>query len=104
MNKQTILTILFVLVAIVGQAQTKVWNKIVTGYINVPIINITKVSIYDDHTEVFFHLEVPQQMTGDTIPLATKPILSADGKKYAVHQTARWISRLSSNLSQPTRG
>ena len=84
MNKQTILTILFVLVAIVGQAQTKVWNKIVTGYVNVPIINITKVSIYDDRTEVFFHLEVPQQMTGDTIPLATKPILSADGKKYAV--------------------
>ena len=50
MNKQTILTILFVLVAIVGQAQTKVWNKIVTGYVNVPIINITKVSIYDDRT------------------------------------------------------
>lgn len=84
MNKKTIITLLLALVAIVGQAQTKVWNKIVTGYVNVPIINITKVSIYDDRTEVFFHLEVPQQMTGDTIPLATKPILSADGKKYAV--------------------
>ena len=84
MNKQTILTILLALVAIIGQAQTKVWNKIVTGYVNVPIINITKVSIYDDRTEVFFHLEVPQQMTGDTVPLATKPILSVDGKKYTV--------------------
>ena len=78
-----LITILLVLMAVAGQAQTKVWNKIVTGYVNVPFISITKVSMYDDHTEVFFHLEVPQQMAGDTIPLATKPILRADGKDYA---------------------
>ena len=84
MYKQSILTILLAFVAMAGQAQTKVWNKIVTGYVNVPIINVTKVSIYDDRTEVFFHLEVPQQMTGDAVPLATKPTLHADGKPYAV--------------------
>ena len=84
MNKKTIITLLLTLVAVVGQAQTKVWNKIVTGYVNVPIISISKVSIYDDRTEVFFHLEVPQQKTGDTVPLATKPTLCADGKEYAV--------------------
>ncbi len=78
-----LITILLALMAVAGQAQTNVWNKIVTGYVNVPFINITKVSIYDDHTEVFFHLEVPQQMAGDTIPIATKPILRADGKDYA---------------------
>ena len=84
MNKKLIITLLLALVAVVGQAQTKVWNKIVTGYVNVPIISITKVSIYDDRTEVFFHLEVPQQKTGDTVPLATRPTLCADGKEYAV--------------------
>ena len=84
MNKKMIITLLLALVAVVGQAQTKVWNKIVTGYVNVPIISITKVSIYDDRTEVFFHLEVPQQKTGDTVPLATRPTLCADGKEYAV--------------------
>ena len=84
MYKQSILTILLAFVAMAGQAQKKVWNKIVTGYVNVPIINVTKVSIYDDRTEVFFHLEVPQQMTGDAVPLATNPTLHADGKPYAV--------------------
>ena len=84
MNKQTIITILLAFFAVVGQAQTKVWNKIMTGYVNVPVISITKVSIDNDRTEVFFHLEVPQQKTGDSVPLATKPTLRADGKEFAV--------------------
>jgi len=84
MNKPTILAMLLVLLALTVQAQTKVWNKIVTGYVNVPIISISKVAIYDNRTEVFFHLEVPQQQTGDSVPLATKPILTADGRQYAV--------------------
>ena len=83
-NRQTIITLLLLFVAVVAQAQTKVWNKIVTGYVNVPIISITKVSIYNDRTEVFFHLEVPQHKTGDAIPLAATPTLRADGKDYAV--------------------
>ena len=84
MNKPTILAMLLVLLALTVQAQTKVWNKIVTGYVNVPIISISKVAIYDNRTEVFFHLEVPQLQTGDSVPLATKPILTADGRQYAV--------------------
>ena len=85
MNKIKIFSsALYVLVAMAGQAQTKVWNKIVTGYVNVPIINITKVAVFDDRTEVFFHMDVPQQGVGETIPLATNPTLRADGKSYAV--------------------
>ena len=87
MNKKVIISILFLaFIAMVTQAQTKVWNKIATGYVNLPIISITKVSIYDDRTEVFFRLEVPEQMqmAGDSVPLATKPTLRADGKDYAV--------------------
>ena len=72
------------LVATTGWAQKKVWDNVVTGYANTPIIKVTKVAIYDDRTEVFFHFEVPQQMTGESVPLATKPTLTADGKTYAV--------------------
>ncbi|MBQ4222879.1 MAG: hypothetical protein II674_03480, partial [Prevotella sp.] len=84
MNRQTIITILLALVAMLGQAQTKVWNKIVTGYANVPFMSITKVSIYDDRTEVFFRLEVPEQAAGDSLPIAAKPTLRVGGKEYAV--------------------
>ena len=84
MNRKTIFTIVFAFVVMAVQAQTKVWNKIVTGYVNVPIISITKVLIDDDRTEVFFHLEVPQRAAGETVPLATKPTLQADGKTYAI--------------------
>ena len=55
-----------------------------TGHTNVPDFKVTKVAIYDDRTEVFLHLEMPQQMTGNSVPLATKPTLTADGKTYAV--------------------
>ena len=71
-------------VAMTGQAQTKVWENVVTGYVNNPIVKVTKVAIYVDRTEVFFHFEVPQQMAGDSVPMATKPTLTADGKTYAV--------------------
>lgn len=84
MNRKTIITILLALVAMLGQAQTKVWNKIVTGYANVPVMSITKVSIYDDRTEVFFRLEVPEQAAGDSLPIAAKPTLRVGGKEYAV--------------------
>lgn len=116
-TSKTIITVLFALVAVAGQAQTKVWNKIITGYVNVPVISITKVSIDNDRTEVFFHLEVPQRM-GDAVHLATTPTLRADGKEYAV-KGATVISltepykipadgkvdfSLISNLSPPPRG
>ena len=76
--------ILLALVATTGWAQKKVWDNVVTGHTNVPDIKVTKVAIYDDRTEVFLHLEMPQQTTGESVPLATKPTLTADGKTYAV--------------------
>lgn len=82
--KKIIATLLLALVATTGWAQKKVWDNIVTGYANTPIIKVTKVAIYDDRTEVFLRLEGPQQMAGESVPLATKPTLTADGKTYAV--------------------
>jgi len=82
--KQFFSTLLLVLVAMTGWAQKKVWDNVVTGYANTPIIKVTKVAISDDRTEVFLRLEGPQQMAGESVPLATKPTLTADGKTYAV--------------------
>ena len=95
MSKKFIFTAMLALVTMTMQAQklpvgeqssgmTKVWNDIVTGYVNVPIIEVTKVAIYEDRTEVFFHLEAPKQAIGQSGPIATKPSLHADGKTYAV--------------------
>ena len=112
-----VLTFILAFLPTHGQAQTKVWNKIATGYVNVPIISITKVSIDKNRTVVSFRLDVPQHMTGDTIPLATQPTLRADGKPYVVKgatgislnkpciiQMARWTSRSSSSPSRQTHG
>ena len=74
--------ILLALVATTGWAQKKVWDNVVTGHANLPIITVTKVAIYDDRTEVFFHLDM--HTAGESVPLATKPTLTADGKTYAV--------------------
>ncbi len=86
--KRRIAFLLLVLVAMTGWAQQKVWENVVTGHANVPIIKVTKVAIYDDRTEVFLRLEVPQQMqmAGQSVPIAAKPILKADGKEYAVKE------------------
>ena len=84
MLKKTIITFLLLFIAVVGQAQKKVWENIVTGYTSAPIIKVTKVAIYDDRTEVFLRLEMPQQMAGESGILAANPTLRADGKTYAV--------------------
>ncbi len=74
--------ILLALVATTGWAQKKVWDNVVTGHTNVPDFKVTKVAIYNDRTEVFFHLDM--HTAGESVPLATKPMLTADGKTYAV--------------------
>ena len=84
MNKKAIIVLLFALVAMTGWAQTKVWNEIVTGYANTPIIKVTKVEIYNDRTEVSLHIDLPAQAAGEKIPIVSNTILRADGKEYAV--------------------
>ena len=84
--KKILSFLLLALVATTGWAQEKVWNDIVTGYASAPIIKVTKVAFYDDRTEVFLRLEVPQRMAGQSVPIAAKPILKADGKEYAVKE------------------
>lgn len=80
--KRRIAFLLLVLVAMTGWAQQKVWDNVVTGHTNVPDFKVTKVAIYNDRTEVFFHLDM--HTAGESVPLATKPTLTADGKTYSV--------------------
>ena len=80
--RKAIIIIMLALVAMTGWAQKKVWDNVVTGHTNVPDFKVTKVAIYNDRTEVFFHLDM--HTAGESVPLATKPTLTADGKTYAV--------------------
>ena len=43
MNKKTIITMLFALVALMGQGQKVIWNDVVMGYANAPIIKVNRV-------------------------------------------------------------
>ena len=56
MNKQSVITILFVLVSITGRAQTMVWDEVVTGYVNQSNISVTKVALNDNRTELTLHV------------------------------------------------
>ena len=94
--------LLLALVATTGWAQKKVWNDIVTGYASAPIIKVTKVAFYDDRTEVFLRLEVPQRMVGQSVPIAAKPILKADGKEYAVKEAT--VIKLNEPYAIPADG
>ena len=57
MKKQAIIIIMLALVAVAGWGQTKVWNEVVSGYANTPLVNVTKVALYDDRTEVSIHID-----------------------------------------------
>ena len=81
--KKLLSIILLALVALTGMAQTRVWNDIVMGYASVPVIKVTKVAFYDDRTEVFLHLDMPEHVVGRSIPIVSNPTLLADGKTYA---------------------
>ena len=55
--RRIIITALLALIWVASQAQTKVWNEVVVGYSNVPILKVTKVSLYADRAEVMLHLD-----------------------------------------------
>ena len=75
------MTIMLALVATTGWAQTKVWNEVVSGYANTPLVNVTKVALYDDRTELTLHVDF---VRGQWIRVAPNTVLDAAGKSYAV--------------------
>ena len=81
MNKKTIITALLTLAALTVQAQTKVWDNIVMGYANAPIINVNRVALYADRTDVSLHIDYRK---GRQMGFSRGTALKAGGKEYKV--------------------
>ncbi|MBO4819878.1 MAG: TlpA family protein disulfide reductase [Prevotella sp.] len=72
---------LFVLSCMTGQAQTKVWNDVVAGYANTPVVKVTRVALYGDRTELSMHIDF---VKGQWIAIAPNTVIKVDGKDYVV--------------------
>ncbi len=73
-----------VLLSMTGWAQKNgetIWNDVVSGYANTPLIKVTKVVMFDDRTEVSMHIDF---VKGQWIRIAENTVLKADGKDYPV--------------------
>ena len=79
--KSTIITILLAFAALTVQAQTKVWDNIVMGYANAPIINVNRVALYADRTDVSLHIDYRK---GRQMGFSRGTALKAGGKEYKV--------------------
>ena len=73
---------LLILFCVTGQAQTKVWDNVVSGYNNTNgTVSVTRVTMYDDRTELSMHVDF---VKGQWIAMAPNTVVKADGKEYAV--------------------
>lgn len=82
--KKTIITILLALATLTGWAQAKgetVWNNVVMGYANAPVVSVTKVSLCKSHTDVDIRIT---HLKGRKIGFMPGISLKADGKDYLV--------------------
>ena len=77
-------TILMSLFVLAGQAQPKIWNEVVMGYANTPIVKVTKVAMYDNRTEVTLHIDF---VKGQWIRMAPNTVLKTEGKDYEVKES-----------------
>ena len=81
--RKIIISMMLALVALAGHAQTKetVWNNVVTGYANVPVIKVTKVTLSADRTDVCLRIDFQK---GRKIGFLPGTSLKTDGKEYTV--------------------
>lgn len=75
--------ILLALFCMASQAQTKVWNDIVSGYANTPYVTVTRVAMYGDRTELSLHIDF---VKGQWIAIAPNTVVKAAGKEYMVKE------------------
>ncbi len=79
--KRQLAIILLIFLAMAGQAQNKIWNEVIVGYANVPVINVTRVSMYADRTDVSLRINLRK---GQQIGFVPGTALKTDGKEYTV--------------------
>ena len=94
--KSTIITILLAVAALTVQAQTKVWDNIVMGYANAPIINVNRVALYADRTDVSLHIDYRK---GRQMGFSRGTALKAGGKDYKV--TGATVIKLDEPYTMP---
>ena len=94
--KSTIITILLAVAALTAQAQTKVWDNIVMGYANAPIINVNRVALYADRTDVSLHIDYRK---GRQMGFSRGTALKAGGKEYKV--TGATVIKLDEPYTMP---
>ena len=94
--KSTIITILLAVTALTVQAQTKVWDNIVMGYANAPIINVNRVALYADRTDVSLHIDYRK---GRQMGFSRGTALKAGGKEYKV--TGATVIKLDEPYTMP---
>ena len=82
--------------ALTVQAQTKVWDNIVMGYANAPIINVNRVALYADRTDVSLHIDYRK---GRQMGFSRGTALKAGGKEYKV--TGATVIKLDEPYTMP---
>ena len=92
-----LLTIMLAFVSIAGQAQTKVWNNVVVGYNNAPMISVEKVTFAEDHTELAMRITY---FKGRQMGFPSDVYLQAGGKHYAVKDAT--VLKLNEPYTVPT--
>ena len=92
-----LLTIMLAFVSIAGQAQTKVWNNVVVGYNNAPMISVEKVTFAEDHTELAMRITY---FKGRQMGFPSDVYLQAGGKHYVVKDAT--VLKLNEPYTVPT--
>ena len=81
MNKKIIITALLALVTLTALGQEIIWNNVIMGYANVPIIKVSRVAMYADRTDVNLRIDYRK---GQRMGFSKGTALKADGKEYKV--------------------
>ena len=81
MNKKIIITALLALVTLTALGQENIWNNVIMGYANAPIIKVSRVAMYADRTDVNLRIDYRK---GQRMGFSKGTALKADGKEYKV--------------------
>ena len=96
--KKLLSTIVLALTCVAALAQnSKVWDEVITGYCNVPIIKVTKVAFTPDSTEVWMRLSF---RAGKEIGFTSGVHLQVGSQQYAVKNAT--VIKMNEGYTMPT--
>ena len=96
--KKLLSTIVLAITCVAALAQkSKVWDEVITGYSNIPVINITKVTFTSDSTEVCMRLSF---RAGKQFGFTSGTHLKVGTQQYAVKNAT--VIKLNEGYTMPT--